>query len=515
MATGKAWLTLRSALPIVLAAAILVIDVGTPVGNAVGALYVVLVIASLWQPWTGAPFLAAGIGTVLTIIGYFLSPSADNPEAAVVDRLLAVVAIWAAAIASYWPRRLETEGRHNEERLHYLAEVTQIVLYTAPVDAMRMGYIDRQIERLLGYPVERWYQDGFWSSCIHPDDRDDVLRMDYLMRTHGGGTETEYRMIAADGGVVWLRDVAQVTRGPGGKRQYFGFLMDVTEARLRDRQLAESQKMKAIGQLTGGLAHDFNNLLAVITSNLELIEEQVGAGGQLQRPLRNALLAARSGASVVQQLLAFARREPVRPMPQDLNFLVEEMIEILERGLGDHVVVETVLAGDLWPAAVDAGQFEAALLNLAVNARDAMPAGGRLRIETANVSLAPGPGEELILPSGPYVMVSVSDTGVGMGEEVLARALEPFFTTKPSGHGTGLGLSMVSGFVASMGGQMRLESRLGQGTTAKLLFPRAAGLLQARQAVAGKLPHAAGAGDADAIAAELEMARLADKLGRR
>lgn len=516
MTPGKAWPTLRSALPFVLAAGIFIFDLSTPLGYMNGALYVVVVIASLWQPWAGAPFLAAGIGTVLTGVGYYLSPAGADAEMALVNRLLSLAAIWAAALASYWPRRLKTENRRNEELFHYLAESAQIVLYAAPVDSMRMSYIDPQIESLLGYPMECWHQDGFWSSHVHPDDRADVLRMDYLMRTHGGGSETEYRMIAADGRVVWLRDVARVTRGPAGTQQYFGFLMDVTEGRLRDRQLAETQKMKAIGQLTGGLAHDFNNLLAVIVANLELMEDHAGADRQMQRPLQNAMLAARSGASVVQQLLAFARREPVRPAPADLNGLIEEMIELLARTLGDTVQVETGLAADLWPVALDAGQFEAALLNLAVNARDAMPAGGRLRIETANVSVASGPGEELTLRPGPYVLVSVSDTGLGMSEEVRGRALEPFFSTKPPGRGTGLGLAMVSAFVAGIGGQMRLDSRLGEGTTVKLFFPPASEELHGLQP-GGEEPvdrAAAGAG-ANALPAEVEMARLADKLGRR
>lgn len=506
----KAWRALRSALPVAMAVAIFTWDLSAPPGIAIGVLYVMPVIFSLWQPWAGAPFLAAGAASILTILGFALTEPPGGIDEAAINRMLSVVAIWAAAIASYWPRRLRAEGRHNEDLLRYLAESTHIVPYSAPVDSMQMGYIDPRVERLLGYAVERWYQEGFWSSLVHPDDRDDVLRMDYLMRTHGGGTETEYRVMAADGRVVWLRDVARVIVGPRGKPQYYGFLMDVTETRLRDRQLAETQKMKSIGQLTGGLAHDFNNLLAVIVANLELIEEQAPAGGPLRHPLRNAMLAARGGASVVQQLLAFAKREPTRPHPVDLNDLIEEMISLLARTLGDKIEIETALAPDLWRVAVDGGQFEAALLNLAVNARDAMPEGGRLLIATGNVSVAAGPGEELTLRPGPYVQVAVSDTGTGMSEEVCARATEPFFSTKAPGQGTGLGLSMVSTFVTAMGGQMTLESRLGDGTTACLLMPRADARLHDAEPTLAQPAEAAVVVDANA-----EMARLADKLGRR
>jgi PAS domain S-box-containing protein len=515
---GKAWRALRSVLPVATAGAIFVCDLNMPPGIATGVLYVIPVICSLWQPWTGAPFLAGGAASILTILGFVLTEPQGGFDDAAVNRALSIVAIWAAAIASYWPRRLRAEGRHNEDLLRYLAQSTHIVPYSAPVDSMQMGYIDPRVEHLLGYPAERWYQEGFWSSLVHPDDRDDVLRMDYLMRTHGGGTETEYRVLAADGRVVWLRDVARVIVGPRGK-QYYGFLMDVTETRLRDRQLAETQKMKSIGLLTGGLAHDFNNLLAVIVANLELIEEQAPAGGNLRHPLRNAMLAARGGASVVQQLLAFAKREPTRPHPVDLNDLIDEMISLLARTLGDEIEIETALAPDLWRVAVDGGQFEAALLNLAVNARDAMPTGGRLHIATANVSVAAGPGEELTLRPGPYVQVAVSDTGIGMSEEVRARALEPFFSTKAPGHGTGLGLSMVSTFVTAMGGQMSLESHLGNGTTACLFMPRAHSQAQASPpgdtAPAKPVDATGQPADDGTVDADAEMARLADKLGRR
>ncbi|MBS0532939.1 MAG: PAS domain S-box protein [Proteobacteria bacterium] len=249
------------------------------------------------------------------------------------------------------------------------------------------------------------------------------------------------------------------------------------ELRIKDEALRQSQKMEAVGQLTGGVAHDFNNLLQIIIGNLETLERTVPeSSGRLHRAVQSAMNGARRAASLTRRLLAFSRRQPLDPKPIDVNVLVTGMSELLHRSLGETIEIETVRAAGLWRVEADANELEAAILNLAVNARDAMPAGGRLTIETANsyIDEAYAAGQAEVTP-GQYVAISISDTGEGMDAETTARAFEPFFTTKPVGRGTGLGLSQVYGFVKQSGGHVKLYSEPGQGTTVRIYLPRREG----------------------------------------
>jgi signal transduction histidine kinase len=253
------------------------------------------------------------------------------------------------------------------------------------------------------------------------------------------------------------------------------------EAEHRHRELAEeklrqSQKMEAIGQLTGGIAHDFNNLLTGITGSLDLIRRRMDAGRtqDIARFMDAASTSAQRAAALTHRLLAFARRQSLDAKPSDVNALVAGMDDMLRRTLGEQVRFEVILGAGLWPALTDANQLENAILNLTLNARDAMPEGGRLRIETTNTQMRASQslvGEEVT--PGPYVVVCVSDTGMGMTPEVVAKAFDPFFSTKPPGQGTGLGLSMIYGFAKQSGGHVRIDSVIGEGTTVKLYLPRA------------------------------------------
>jgi PAS domain S-box-containing protein len=254
------------------------------------------------------------------------------------------------------------------------------------------------------------------------------------------------------------------------------FVRDTTERRRMEEALRQSQKMEAVGQLTGGVAHDFNNLLTVVIGNLDSLQQRLaGADAESRRLIEAATRGAIRGATLTQRLLAFSRRQPLEPKPISPNKLVTGMSDLLQRTLGERIAVETVLAAGLWWVSADANQLESALLNLAVNARDAMPAGGKLTIETANVYLdeSYAAGHEEVA-SGQYAMLAVSDTGTGMTREVADRAFEPFFTTKEVGQGTGLGLSQVYGFVKQSGGHVKIYSEPGQGTTVKLYLPRLA-----------------------------------------
>jgi PAS domain S-box-containing protein len=244
-----------------------------------------------------------------------------------------------------------------------------------------------------------------------------------------------------------------------------------------EEQLRQSQKMDAIGQLTGGVAHDFNNLLTIIVGNLEVMQRRLKSSGAdlqgLSRPVDSAMRGAQRAASLTQRLLAFSRQQPLDPRPVDVSRLVSDMSDLLRRTIGEQVTVEAVLAGGLWRAHVDANQLEMAILNLTVNARDAMSDGGKLTIETSNASLDDGYAKDQVeVVPGQYVMVAVTDNGIGMDEETVQRAFEPFFTTKDVGHGTGLGLSQVYGFVKQSGGHVKIYSEPGEGTTVKIYLPR-------------------------------------------
>jgi signal transduction histidine kinase/CheY-like chemotaxis protein len=258
-----------------------------------------------------------------------------------------------------------------------------------------------------------------------------------------------------------------------------GFVLTVTDMTKRAQAegiLREAQKMQAIGQLTGGIAHDFNNLLTVILGNLDVASSELKQGDGLKDRIERASWAAQRGAMLTNQLLAFARKQPLAPAPVDLGAAVPDMIPMLERTLGEPIDIRFVGTAGLWPAMTDVSQLETAVLNLALNARDAMSDGGRLTIELANKVL----DEEYArahteVAPGDYVMLAVSDTGHGMTPEVMGRAFEPFFTTKKEGSGTGLGLSMVFGFVKQSGGHVKIYSEAGEGTTVRIYLPRAIG----------------------------------------
>jgi signal transduction histidine kinase/CheY-like chemotaxis protein len=259
---------------------------------------------------------------------------------------------------------------------------------------------------------------------------------------------------------------------------------EIVERGRAEAQLRQAQKMEALGQLTGGVAHDFNNMLAIIVGNLDIVVRKFSAeNDRFRGMIDNALGAAIRAAALTKRLLAFSRLQPLEPRTTDVNKCVADMSEILRRTLGEHIAIETVLGGGLWSAFVDRPQLESAILNLAVNSRDAMPNGGRLTIETANASLDRAyAAENTEVEPGQYVLVAITDTGSGMTPQVLDKAFDPFFTTKKTGDGTGLGLSQVHGFLKQSHGHIKLYSEVGVGTTVKLYLPRGTGALMSETA---------------------------------
>jgi signal transduction histidine kinase/DNA-binding response OmpR family regulator/CHASE3 domain sensor protein len=277
----------------------------------------------------------------------------------------------------------------------------------------------------------------------------------------------DYRTVALGGRQLEVYHASVPTGG------FIVVCADVT-ARLTAEQTArQAQKMEAIGHLTGGVAHDFNNLLQIVGANLERAAADLKGDPATLDRVQNSLEAARRGARLTSQLLAFARRQALDPRSTNVGRVIQDMTDLLRRTIGERIDIESIVAGGLWNTFIDPGQLEGALLNLAINARDAMPDGGKLTVEVANAYLDDAyAAQHSEVVSGQYVMVGVSDTGDGMNPDVIARAFEPFFTTKPEGRGTGLGLSQVYGFVKQSGGHIKIYSELGQGTTVKLYLPR-------------------------------------------
>jgi PAS domain S-box-containing protein len=275
-----------------------------------------------------------------------------------------------------------------------------------------------------------------------------------------------------------------------GKPIFVGILRDITERKITEERLVQAQKMDALGQLSGGMAHDFNNLLTVILGSTEMLIAQLSDRPKLLTVAETARVAAERGASLVKRLLAFSRRQPLEPRIVDINKLLSGMDMLLHRTLGEATDIEIVRAGGLWKALIDPVQLESAILNLCLNARDAMPDGGHLTIETSNAFLdSDYASHHQEVNPGQYVAIAITDTGKGMTSEVLERAFDPFFTTKDVGKGSGLGLSMIYGFTKQSGGHVKLYSEAGHGTTVRCYLPRAIGEEDAKSISEGKNAH--------------------------
>jgi PAS domain S-box-containing protein len=328
--------------------------------------------------------------------------------------------------------------------------------------------------RLLGYEAHELVGHHV-NEFVLPEDH--ALTVDaYVEAANGSYPRIVNRYRHKDGSVRWVSWVA----APTGDLTYMTG-RDITmereqqaELERAQEQLRQAQKMEAVGQLTGGLAHDFNNLLAGISGSLELMNLRIGQGrmGDIERYMTTAMGATRRAAALTHRLLAFSRRQTLAPKAVDVNTMVSGILEMIRRTVGPNIGVEAAYADGLWSTLVDQPQLENALLNLCINARDAMPHGGRIVIDTGNRWIGAHEAKVLDVAEGQYIALSVSDTGTGMPPDVIAKAFDPFFTTKPLGQGTGLGLSMIYGFAKQSGGQVRIDSTVGQGTTVSLLLPR-------------------------------------------
>jgi PAS domain S-box-containing protein len=385
-----------------------------------------------------------------------------------------------------------TERRLAQDKLLEANELMRAVIDASPVaitgskPSGEMIIWNQAAETLFGYTAEEAL-GRCAVDLIVPDD----MRTEFATsRAKAFNGESVRKLVERrkrkDGTIIDVELAsAPVFNEDGSVRHCVVAIEDITNRKMLEEQLRQSQKMEAIGQLTGGLSHDFNNLLAIIIGNLDLLREHVGWNPDAAEAVEEALGASLRGADLNRRLLAFARRQPLQPKNLDLSELVAGMAKLLTRTLGEHIEINLATSDGLWPVLVDPAQLESALTNLVVNARDAMPSGGRLTIGTRNISIDRDyANAHSDVTAGDYVVLEVSDTGVGMPPEVIAHVFEPFFTTKGKEKGTGLGLSMVFGFVKQSGGHVQVYSEVGVGTTLRLYLPRAA-----RAAIEEK-PHA-------------------------
>ena len=361
----------------------------------------------------------------------------------------------------------------SEARFRQLAEGIREVFWLADIETGRLIYVSPGFESIWGRSAEWLYEASEnWSSTLHPDDRHRVIAA--VAKLPAGHYDEEYRIVRPDGTIRWVRDKAFPVRDEQGRViRIAGVADDVTERRLLDEHLRQTQKIESVGLLAGGIAHDFNNLLTVIGGNCDLALMALPPDHQATALITEVRLAAARAASLTRQLLTFSRRQVLHPEIVDLNTLVEETGNMLRRVVGDDVVVVIDLDPKLQRVTGDAASLSQVVINLAVNARDAMPAGGTLTIETRNVQLDDDGATFPDAAPGPYVRLSVRDTGVGMSAQVRARIFEPFFTTKDVGKGTGLGLSVVHGIIRQTGGYIDVASVEGQGTVISVYLPAA------------------------------------------
>ena len=354
--------------------------------------------------------------------------------------------------------------RETEARQEAILKQLPIVIHSRTIEPpFAPQFVSEAISDITGFPASRFVDEpDFGLSRVHPDDVQTVIER-YVRAARTGQYNVEFRWLCADGQYRILQDQGVVApSSDGGVREIFGVIFDATDRKLLEEQLAQARKMEAVGQLTGGVAHDFNNLLTVVLGNIDMLARRAEDEARRTRRIEAIRQATERGRDLTRQLLAFSRRQHLSPVSLDVNGLIRDFAPLIGQAVGEAVTLEIDLADRPLCAHVDPTQLETALLNLAVNARDAMPNGGRLYLATRLETATDGPEQ---------VLIDVRDTGVGMTAEVRERVFEPFFTTKEVGKGSGLGLSQVYGFVRQSDGEVRVESTPGEGTVFQLRLP--------------------------------------------
>ena len=367
--------------------------------------------------------------------------------------------------------RLDAENKYRT-----LVEQVAAISYIAEVGMDgQWHYISPQVESITGYTQDEWLANSRnWISHIPQEDHA-VIEAAEAASLRGERFQAEYRIVRKDGSVIWVSDTAVVVSGSYSHPVMEGIIVDITERKLLENQLQQSRRMEAVGRLAGGIAHDFNNLLTIIKGYAELGLQRNGIQAELRADVQQIENAAERASMLIRQLLAFSRRQVLQPKVIDLNAIVLGLDKLLGRLMGEHIEMVTRCGANVGHVKADPAQIEQVIMNLVVNARDAMPKGGRLTVETVNVELdSTYARDHVTVKPGSYVMLAVSDSGIGMSPETVAHIFEPFYTTKESGQGTGLGLSTVYGIVKQSGGYIWVYSEPGKGTTFKVYLPRVA-----------------------------------------
>jgi len=363
-----------------------------------------------------------------------------------------------------------------ETRYRLLVEHLPAITYIAEVGVLGPWvYVSPQIQQILGFTPEEWLADSAnWINHVHPDDRDRALAAEQAFWERGGVYQAEYRMVARNNRILWFRDHATYLNDAERQRPIMqGVLYDITEQKELENQFRQSQKMEAIGKLAGGVAHDFNNLLMIIQGHNERVLQNLPENNPAYDDATDIQDAVGRAAALTRQLLAFSRKQVLQPRVLDMNAVISGVGNMLQRLIGENIDLQVVVGESLWPVLVDQTQMEQAILNLALNSRDAMPNGGKLTIESCNREIGETTASDpSYVQRGRYVVLRVSDNGVGMDSQTQSHIFEPFFTTKGLGMGTGLGLASVYGTVKQSGGWICFHSRLGHGTTFEIYLPQ-------------------------------------------
>ncbi|HZC66032.1 MAG TPA: PAS domain S-box protein, partial [Candidatus Dormibacteraeota bacterium] len=371
-------------------------------------------------------------------------------------------------------RRNAEHARISAEfRYQTLVEQVAAISYVAELGLEgKWLYVSPQVQNMFGYTVEEWLSDSEnWIRHVPVEDHAVIWAAEEAS-TRGAPFHVEYRVIRKDGKIVWISDTAVVVGEEGEQRIMEGIIVDITERKQHENQSQQSRRMEAVGRLAGGIAHDFNNLLTIVNGYAELALNRPGLPPGAAADVQQISGAAERAAALVRQLLAFSRRQVLQPKSIDVNAIVLGLDKLLRRLIDENIAMRTICAEDLGTVKADPAQIEQVVMNLVVNARDAMPNGGRLTVETSNIDLDEGYASgHVTVKRGKYVMLAVSDTGVGIDAEAQTHIFEPFYTTKGPGRGTGLGLSTVYGIVKQSGGYIWVYSEVGRGTTFKLYLP--------------------------------------------